>query len=103
MASTIGIPCPACNELLFAPIISFNECHHNVHKKCFDDIVSHHTPCPVCNVTITQGTENQELAQLIARINQASQSKLMRHQPSLAKLLHAAIEEERSRQFAAYT
>lgn len=98
----VGIICDWCKDILYAPIIHLSDCHHSVHKKCFEEIAQHALICPTCTAKITEGTENPRIEQLLIKLDMLGRTVLEsnRHGCSdglfdkLLKLLHLAIKKD---------
>lgn len=91
-----GIQCSSCKEFLSAPIISLENCHHNVHKKCFEELSKTSSTCPLCDASFTLGTENPRLEALVVKLDRLANSILGKNfssEPFLHKLLQEAIKE----------
>ncbi len=97
LSPVCGVPCVACKEFLTTPVISLDECHHHLHRKCFQEISQQASTCPECNAKFTKGTENPQLEKLITKLDQLARPILQNSygssEPFVDRLFHEAIKE----------
>lgn len=93
MASSIS--CASCNKVLFPPIFQSSSklCFHNFHQKCFIEMLG--GACRICNVKITEGTDNPKLERIMVRLERLAKPLINNHTFDAFndKLLHEAVKE----------